>query len=224
MGNKAAKPAGKTVSPEETKKINDAYAQRTVHEVKDDDYYWNNIDTILAPVESCDDFCARFKGATKADYDKAMDFYQAFIEDNPGGEKDYITHDSWMGGAPEHGEKLFQKIWDAFDVDGDGQLSKGEFLLYEGLRSHGSLEQRVIASFVMNDKDHDHNLCREEISAVFTDAVDVVGLKYTPEFLKVFVDKCLEKGDKNGDGFLQVSEIIAIAYSDKNFAQVFGSL
>ena len=57
MGNKAAK--GKPAMPdEEFKKLVDDYAKGTI----DDDSFWSKIDSILVPVESCSDFCARFIG------------------------------------------------------------------------------------------------------------------------------------------------------------------
>ena len=101
---------------------------------------------------------------------------------------------------------------------------KGEFLLYEGMRSHGSLEQRVLGSFVLNDKNHDHKLSRDEISSLVTDSGEFIGVKYPEEYLKALLDKCLEKADTNGDGFLQLSELINITRSDKNFAKLFGSM
>ena len=55
-----------------------------------------------------------------------------------------------------------------------------------------------MGSFIMNDKNHDRKLCRDEIACVIVDAGEVVGLKYPPDFLKVFLDTCLAKGDKDG--------------------------
>ena len=92
------------------------------------------------------------------------------------------------------------------------------------MRSHGSLEQRVIGSFVMNDKNHDHKLSRDEISVLVTDAGEMICFSYPEEYLKVLLDKCLEKADTNGDGFLQLSELINITRADKNFAKLFGTM
>jgi len=58
-------------------------------------------------------------------------------------------------------------IFDTFDTDGNGTMSLSEFLVYMGLSSGGSLEQKLQGSFMLFDKDHNGELERSEVIGCF---------------------------------------------------------
>ena len=58
-------------------------------------------------------------------------------------------------------------IFETFDTDGNGTMSLNEFLVYMGLSSGGSLEQKLQGSFMLFDKDHNGELERDEVINCF---------------------------------------------------------
>jgi len=58
-------------------------------------------------------------------------------------------------------------IFDTFDTDGNGTMSLSEFLVYMGLSSGGSIEQKLQGSFMLFDKDHNGELERGEVIGCF---------------------------------------------------------
>ena len=53
----------------------------------------------------------------------------------------------------------------------DEQLK--EWLVYDGIRKFGTLEQRVMGSFVLYDPNHDHKIQRDEIECMMRAARDI---------------------------------------------------
>jgi len=190
-------------------------------EVDSEEYWWNEAEKLAEPINSAEEFCARFKGATEKDYKESVQVFKGMTTADPW--NDFLTRETWLANAPKSAVKVFTKIWECFDVDGDGRFTLEEWLVFDGIRHHGSVEQRVIGSFLMNDKNHDHKLSREEVETLATDAGEVIGFKYPPDILKTFLDTTMAKGDADGDGFLELSEIIQLVRSDPNFAKVFGN-
>jgi len=58
-------------------------------------------------------------------------------------------------------------IFDTFDTDGNGTMSLSEFLVYMGLSSGGTVEQKLQGSFMLFDKDHNGELERSEVIGCF---------------------------------------------------------
>jgi len=64
-------------------------------------------------------------------------------------------------------EEFATMIFETFDTDGNGSMSLNEFLVYMGLSSGGSLEQKLQGSFMLFDKDHNGELERDEVINCF---------------------------------------------------------
>jgi len=64
-------------------------------------------------------------------------------------------------------EEFADLIFDTFDTDGNGTMSLSEFLVYMGLSSGGSVEQKLQGSFMLFDKDHNGELERSEVIGCF---------------------------------------------------------
>ena len=70
--------------------------------------------------------------------------------------------------------------------------------MFDGIRYHGSVEQRVIGSFVINDKSHDHRLQAEEIADMARTASEASGKTLSDETIDRFVKVCMERADIDG--------------------------
>jgi len=210
MGNKGSK--GKTLPPG----------------VKYDseEYWWFELDRTVAPISSCEEYCERFH-ASPEDYKKGVATFRAFrkksFPDDPS--KDFITREGWLSACPNDAyRKWFELLFNAFDADRNGQFTLEEFLVYDGISDHGSLEQRIMGSFMMCDQNHDHEIKREEMTVVLRTANAMHNKRMPDEKFDHNMDVLMEIVDADRNGTIELGEVIKAARKDERIATIFSTV
>ena len=81
---------------------------------------------------------------------------------------------------------------------GAGTQQLDEWLVFDGIRKYGSLEQRVMGSFVLFDHSRDHKIQRAEIEDMMRTAVYVSGVGLTEAMIQKALKNIMEIADSDG--------------------------
>ena len=135
---------------------------------QEDAYYWRQVGATLAPINSAEEYMRRFH-TTLSSYRASAEAFESFA-----GEGGSYTVAEWMADAPKSvaAKQWAHNIWRTF-VPAGSNMTLAEWLVFDGIRKHGSLEQRVTASFVLFDYSGAGVLRREDIATVMRLASDV---------------------------------------------------
>ena len=68
--------------------------------------------------------------------------------------------------------------------------------MFDGIRTYGSIDQRVMGTFIMNDCNHDRVLDQSELAVLITDAAAVPG-QVPSGNLQASLDTAIVSADKN---------------------------
>ena len=71
-------------------------------------------------------------------------------------------------------------------------LQLEEYLVYDGISDHGTLEQRIMGSFMMCDQNHDREIRREEMTTVLRTANAMHNKKMPEEKFNHSMDVLME--------------------------------
>jgi len=197
-----------------------------------DDWWWLKSAKLLSPLNTPEDFYQRFNTNNTA-YAKIMSEFLKLGEGCPKGPDGLpqLTFEAFEKGdvdldIPEI-HNLHRKVFAAFDTDGNGVMSFNEYLLYDGIRSHGSLEQRIMGSFYLYDTDHDHKITRAEVTEIIT-CVLAICQNLDPEHFKdamskvpASVEGIFRDVDTDHSGTLELVELIEAARRLPNIARIF---
>jgi len=192
-----------------------------------DEFWWLEADSTFAPIGSCDEFCRRFH-ATPAGYKESVALFNDMIANGPeeGRGKPHLTLGAWLRAVPE-GDTVKQwvtNIWNCFDVDSNGIMTLDEWLVYDGIRKFGTLEQRVMGSFILFDPDHDRKIRREEIGTMMKAASSISGIELSEEKFKVCLDTLINVVDVDKSETLELSEVIRAARANPSIAKIFNAV
>jgi len=215
MGNKHSKGAAA------------AQAKGEESSLDSEEFWWGEVAKNLVPIQSCEEFCKRFN-ATSQQYQDCVDTFNEMIGLGPEADRDkpYLTRQAWLDSVP-HGasvEKWVTNIWDCFDHDHNNQLSLDEWLVYDGIRKYGSLEQRVMGSFVLYDPNGDHKIQRDEIESMMRAAREISGVTLPEEKFAECLETLMNVVDSDKSGTLELSEVIKAARANACIAKIFNAV
>lgn len=148
--------------------------------------------TTLAPVASQAEFCARF-GVGPAQYRASAALFDELARG-----KGFVTGAEWREDAPqtEAAQQWVRNIWRAF-APADDRMTLSEWLVFDGIRKHGSLEQRVVGSFVLYDHAGVGVLRREEVAAMMRTASEVAGADLSESLIQQALEILMTEADKD---------------------------
>ena len=148
--------------------------------------------TTLAPVASQEEFCARF-GVGPAQYRASAALFDELARG-----KGFVTGAEWREDAPqtEAAQQWVRNIWRAF-APADDRMTLSEWLVFDGIRKHGSLEQRVVGSFVLYDHTGAGVLRREEVAAMMRTASEVAGADLSESLIQQALEILMTEADKD---------------------------
>ena len=146
----------------------------------------------LGPVQSRDEFCKRFN-VGEAQYRASRDVFQKLA-----GDKDFVTDTEWLEDAPqtEAAQQWVRNIWRAF-APADNKMTLSEWLVFDGIRKYGTLDQRVVGSFVLYDHNADGVLQREEVASMMRTAAAVAGEGISESLIQQALELLMQAADKS---------------------------
>jgi len=173
----------------------------------------------LGPVQSQEEFCKRFN-VGEAQYRASRDVFQELA-----GDKDFVTDQEWMEDAPqtEAAQQWVRNIWRAF-APADNKMTLSDWLVFDGIRKYGTLDQRVIGSFVLYDHNADGVLQREEVAAMMRTAAAVAGEGISESLIQQALELLMQAADKNHTGFMQLDDILSAARVNPTLAKIFNAV
>ena len=204
-------------------------------------------------------------------YKKAVEEFTAYRNRSHPNDpsKNYVTRETWLSLFSSAGhKKCLEIIWKAFDADGNDQLTVciwqnillklcspifygdvyeqlDEFLVYAGITSHGTVEQKAMGSFMMLDQDHDHKITSDELTFLMKVSNEMNANPYSEDDIADIVDCIMEIVDKDNvclifmliftifycvhrfrvclqqSGTLELSEIVKAARKEPKIAAIF---
>jgi len=173
----------------------------------------------LGPIQSQEEFCKRFKvGETQ--YKTSRDIFKQLA-----GDKDYVSDKEWYDDAPqtEAAQQWVRNIWRAF-APADNKMTLSEWLVFDGIRKYGTLEQRVVGSFVLYDHNNDGVVEREEVAAMMRTAAAVAGEGVSESLIQQALEILMTEADKNHNGVLELDEIVSSAKVQPVVAKIFNAV
>jgi len=173
----------------------------------------------LGPVQSQEEFCKRF-GVGEAQYKASRDVFKELA-----GDKDYVLDKEWLDDAPqtEAAQQWVRNIWRAF-APADNKMTLSEWLVFDGIRKYGSLDQRVVGSFVLYDHNNDGVVEREELAAMMRTAAAVTGEGVSESLIQQAVEILMSEADKQHTGLLELEDILAAARVQPVVAKIFNAV
>jgi len=173
----------------------------------------------LAPVQSQEEFCNRF-GVGEAQYKVSRDVFQKLA-----GDKDFVTDREWLDDAPqtEAAQEWVRNIWRAF-APADNKMTLSEWLVFDGIRKYGSLDQRVVGSFVLYDHNNDGVVEREEVAAMMRTAAAVAGEGVSESLIQQAVEILMSEADKQHTGLMELEDILNAARIQPVIAKIFNAV
>jgi len=192
-------------------------------EPESEEYWWWHAEKTLTPIDSCEEFCERFKSTPEV-YNGIVEEFNGLVKksfpDDPS--KDYISYEGWLTMRPgEPNKKCLDLIWKGFDLDSNGKITLDEFLVFQGISTAGTLEQKAMGSFWMLDQNHDHKIGRDEIALLMRASGEASGASHSDEEIGHLSDFVLKFVDKDKNGSIELSELISVARSDEKIADIF---
>ncbi|UJR25816.1 hypothetical protein I4U23_007166 [Adineta vaga] len=110
---------------------------------------------------------------------------------------------------PERLENICDHVFRAFDVDGNGYVEFGEFLLGFAICSRGDLRSRLDYAFECYDLDSNGYITEDEIEPVLRGMYTLLGIKHVQDYPPDVVAKDLmKKLDTSRDGRVTKDEFI----------------
>jgi len=173
----------------------------------------------LGPVQSQEEFCKRF-GVGDAQYRSSRDVFQELA-----GEKGFVTDQEWLDDAPqtEAAQQWVRNIWRAF-APADNKMTLSEWLVFDGIRKYGTLDQRVIGSFVLYDHNADGILQREEVASMMRTAAAVAGEGVSESLIQQALELLMQETDKNHTGNMELDDILSAARVNPSLAKIFNAV
>ncbi|CAF0760993.1 unnamed protein product [Didymodactylos carnosus] len=145
--------------------------------------------------------------------EEIYDWHLKFFQDNPDGRLDRFQFRKFYqllrDESPERLENICDHVFRAFDVDGNGFVEFGEFLLGFAICSRGDLKSRLDYAFECYDLDSNGYITLDEICPVLNAMYTLMGIKHIKDYPPEAVAKDLmKKLDTSNDGKVSKDEFI----------------
>ncbi|CAF0984032.1 unnamed protein product [Adineta steineri] len=145
--------------------------------------------------------------------EEILQWHEKFFEDNPDGRLDRTEFRKlfrlFRQEPSERLEDISDHIFRAFDVDGNGSVEFGEFLLGFAICSRGDLRSRLDYAFECYDLDSNGYITEDEIGPVLQGMYTLLGIKHVEDYPPDVVAKDLmKKLDLSRDGRVTKDEFI----------------
>ena len=98
--------------------------------------------------------------------EELKELYDKFMDDNPTG---YIEKEDFIRAYIEYSpasEEVGERIFDAYDLDGNGSIDVKEFVVTVNLASRGTLHDKLSWAFNLYDRDGDEYISRQECEEI----------------------------------------------------------
>jgi len=207
-------------------------APKTTLVAGSEEWYWARAEELFAPISSRTEFCARFNVKSEA-YQLVVDSFEKRANVERGGQK-FIDREGWVNvpfKLPELKECLLM-IFDAFDADHNGVISLDEYLVYMGVKTFGTPEQKVMGAFLIYDSDNDHKINREEMKKIFKLTI-AVAKEYVPDKVEEDIsDEDITEAagaifdaiDTDHSGTLEMREVVKAARESETISGLFKTM
>ncbi|CAF1016731.1 unnamed protein product [Rotaria magnacalcarata] len=151
--------------------------------------------------------------------DEVLEWHHKFFQDNPDGRLDRVQFGKFYrllrNEPPERLNLISDHIFRAFDVDGNGYVEFGEFLLGFAISSRGDLRSRLDYAFECYDLDSNGYLTEGEIAPVLRAMYTLLGIQHVQDYPPEEVAKDLmNKLDVSKDGRVTKDEFIYYLMKD----------
>ncbi|CAF0815432.1 unnamed protein product [Rotaria sordida] len=145
--------------------------------------------------------------------DEIRIWHEKFFHDNPDGRLDRNEfrklYRLLRQECPERVDNMCDHVFRAFDVDGNGYVEFGEFLLGFAICSRGDLRSRLDYAFECYDLDSNGYITEDEIEPVLRGMYTLLGIKHIEDYPPDVVAKDLmTKLDITKDGRVTKDEFI----------------
>ncbi|CAF1161754.1 unnamed protein product [Adineta steineri] len=151
--------------------------------------------------------------------EEILRWHKKFFHDNPDGRLDCVAFRQFYrllrNETPERLNDMCDHIFRAFDVDGNGYVEFGEFLLGFAISSHGDLRSRLNYAFECYDLDSNGYLTEDEIEPVLRAMYTLLGIKHVQDYPpEKFAKDLMKKLDISQDGRVTKDEFIHFLMKD----------
>ncbi|CAF2719028.1 unnamed protein product [Rotaria sp. Silwood2] len=145
--------------------------------------------------------------------DEIRTWHEKFFHDNPDGRLDRAEFRNFFRllrqESPDRLENICDHVFRAFDVDGNGYVEFGEFLLGFAICSRGDLRSRLDYAFECYDLDSNGYITEDEIEPVLRGMYALLGITHVEDYPPETVAKDLmTKLDITKDGRVTKDEFI----------------
>ncbi|CAF1471184.1 unnamed protein product [Adineta ricciae] len=151
--------------------------------------------------------------------DEITRWHKKFFHDNPDGRLDRNEFRKFYpllrNETPERLSDICDHIFRAFDVDGNGYVEFGEFLLGFAISSRGDLRSRLNYAFECYDIDSNGYLTEDEIEPVIRAMYTLLGIKHVEDYPpEKFAKDLMQKLDVSHNGRVTKDEFIHFLMKD----------
>ncbi|CAF3853880.1 unnamed protein product [Rotaria sp. Silwood2] len=151
--------------------------------------------------------------------DEIINWHKKFFDENPDGRLDRAQFRKFYrilrNEAPDRLNDMCDHIFRAFDVDGNGYVEFGEFLLGFAICSRGDLRSRLDYAFECYDLDSNGYITEDEIEPVLLAMYTLLGIQHIDDYPPGEVAKDLmKKLDISNDGRVTKDEFIYFLMKD----------
>ncbi|CAF3428632.1 unnamed protein product [Rotaria sp. Silwood1] len=151
--------------------------------------------------------------------DEIINWHKKFFHDNPDGRLDRNQFRKFYrilrNESPDRLNDMCDHIFRAFDVDGNGYVEFGEFLLGFAICSRGDLRSRLDYAFECYDLDSNGYITEDEIEPVLLAMYTLLGIQHIEDYPPGEVAKDLmKKLDISNDGRVTKDEFIHFLMKD----------
>ncbi|CAF0841800.1 unnamed protein product [Rotaria sordida] len=151
--------------------------------------------------------------------DEIVSWHKKFFHENPNGHLDRFQFRKFYrilrNESPERLNDMCDHIFRAFDVDGNGFVEFGEFLLGFAICSRGDLRSRLDYAFECYDLDSNGYLTEDEIEPVLRAMYTLLGIQHIEDYPPEEVAKdFMKKLDISNDGRVTKDEFIYFLMKD----------
>jgi len=144
--------------------------------------------------------------------DDIKKFFDEFMRNNPDGlldQQEFVRlYDTLRPEPRELIDEISVNVFNAFDKDRNGKLSFQEFLVAYALTSRGDQRQKLDYAFTVYDADHNGYLDQNELNAVLTGMLDLLGADKRNHNSRSLAQECARELDVSHDGRISKDEFI----------------
>ncbi len=139
--------------------------------------------------------------------------FASFVENNPDAilsKTEFCAlYDKLRPESAEQIDEIAGYIFECFDSDNNGTINFNEFMIAYALTSRGDYEDKLNYAFDLYDIDDNGTLNKQELRAVLTCMLDMLGADKRGHNLESLTNECLGQLDDTNDGTITKEEFIS---------------